>query len=161
MTSNIFVQALEKTGIREDAEMAKLFVNLVDLVLQIEPYTLFTSRTMSEVEGQIFADMEFVSFVISINMFLEGLMKVEENNVHLIIEGMFGSSQVVDFKENSSLFSLTNRFLSQLEVTDKKATTLLVMNTWYKVIILLVYYTPEVYDLIRQITSPAPKEAQK
>ncbi len=159
--NNIFIQALEKTGIREDTDMATLFINLFDLVLQIEPYTLFTSRTMSEIEGQIFADMEFVSFVISINMFLEGLMKVEENNLQLVIEGMFDSSQVVDFKENSSLFSLTNRFLSQLEVTDKKATMLLVINTWYKVIILLVYYTPEVYDLIHQVTTPTSKEAQK
>lgn len=154
--SDIFIRALEKTGIRDDEDSLKIFANIVDFVGQIEPYTLFTKRSISAIEEHIFNNLDYISFVLSTNMFLRGLMELnleDSDSVSAIIHGMIIS--MVPTNNHLTDKSLSDDFLNQLN-SDTSAIELrgLVVNSWYKVIVLMVYYQPEVFDLVKSLNVP-------
>lgn len=163
--SDVFIQALVKVGIGHDPDRMKVFANLLDLVGQIEPYTLFTSRTILSIEEQIFGDMDYISFVLSTNMFLEALIVGEEkNNVAKEITAMLESvsPKFLEIDRRGTALSVTFDFLSQLTVKETKNVIEMVLNSWYKVIVLMTYYESDIYDFIASITSPsADKEETK
>ncbi len=155
--SDVFIQALIKVGIGHDPDRMKVFTNLLDLVGQIEPYTLFTSRTILSIEEQIFGDMDYISLVLSTNMFLEALIVGEEKDIvtkqiTAMLESV--SPKLLGIDRQGIALTVTFDFLSQLAVKETKNVVEMVLNSWYKVIVLMTFYESDIYDLIASITSP-------
>jgi len=158
--SDIFIEALVKTGIYHNKDTLKVFSNLLDMVGQIEPYTLFTSRTIISIEEQIFGDMDYISFVLSLNMFLEAMIVGEEKSkIGVEITAMLESLFIKDIENGRQTVDLgiTVNFLNQLLIKDPKVLIDTIMNSWYKVIILMAYHESDIYDLISNIAYPSDK----
>ncbi len=116
----------------------KVFMSIIDHISSIEAYTLFTKRTIDETENFIFTSVEHISLMLELSMrlnaYLEDNKDAKEEFLNYLT-GMYNSLSLI----NNEILPRTVEFLKQV-YTDEKNIVSVLMNSWYKVIVLIYFY---------------------
>ncbi len=127
---------LDKTS----EEYETILEQLLNTVCQVEFYTIFTKRTMEYLEESLLSNISMLTIILELNMYVTSELERNKellNDLHNFIHGLYKSVDVKNYSD--TILSGSETFLTQIYNDDDKLVPK-VVNTWYKVVILIYVY---------------------
>lgn len=113
---------------------------LLNEIRKIEFYTIFSKRTIKYIEDSLMSNVSMLTIMLEMNMYMEAEMAVYpeiRKAVEDIITALINTINIKNY--TNTILSESGQFLSQVFNDDANLQSL-VMNTWYKVVVITNVY---------------------
>ncbi len=113
---------------------------LLNEIRKIEFYTIFSKRTIKYIEDSLMSNVSMLTIMLEMNMYMEAEMAVYpeiRKAVEDIIAALINTINIKNY--TNTILSESGQFLSQVFNDDANLQSL-VMNTWYKVVVITNVY---------------------